>query len=76
MPPRTKPATPAAAPSPSPKPMPLAQRVEICITRAANGWLLFDANARNSISVSANPLMVAETPDKLAEIVMAWARSA
>jgi hypothetical protein len=56
--------------------MPLAQRVEICITRAANGWLLFDANARNSISVSANPLMVAETPDKLAEIVMAWARSA
>jgi len=74
MPPRTKATAPAVPPSLPP--MPLAQRVEICITRAANGWLLFDANARNSMSVSANPLMVAETPDKLAEIVIAWARSA
>lgn len=48
----------------------LSSRPEICVMRAINGWVVFDASPSNMLR---HPVMVAESPAKLAEIVTGWA---
>jgi hypothetical protein len=44
---------------------------ELAVTRVENGWLIrTDSRFERP---SSTPLMVAETPEKLSEIVMSWA---
>ncbi len=63
---------PKAAIVPAAKPAPvsaLAQRPEICLLSAVNGWIIYDA----APGLPRRPILVAESPAQLAEIVEAWA---